>query len=316
MRCFVIFLCFLTCHLSFSETPLFAKPRIVNLLPGLISPLAVEPAIPSDFEVLSFEKVPDISAPLYWGNRGIVLGFMDDPTSLKEPIIGVKLSGNLQHKAGTMVFTGEKEMLKEMKSHGYKVVKTRKLTWSIFPVWVVQLQTPKNRLLHLAWVGLNAPRGSVLMFQLIYPETWDQKKAQNIELWETFLNKTEMLDDKKYFEANGLSLDEGITIVDDEAAKMQVTAERRNADHKLLIMVKPLDRYTEFELNEIKVSKMGGQYHGKTFAKVEGQVTRFIDGKRSVAPSHTTPVLIKDVEKYSVNLTEIELNPRIKVYFQ
>lgn len=306
-----------SCTLCFSEEPLFEKPRIVQLLPGLISPLAVNPAIPADFEASFPEGMTDITGTVFWGNKGVVQAFLDNAATLKEPIIGAKLSLNLTQKAGTKVFSGEKELLKEMKSHGYKVARSRKLTWSDYPVWVVQLQTPKNRVLHLAWVGLNAPRGSVLMFQLIYPETWDQKKAQNIELWETFLNKTEMLNDKQYFQANGLSLEEGVTLVDDEAAKMVVTAERRNADHKICVIVKPLDKVTEFELNEIKVGKIGsGQLTGRTIAKVEGQVTRFINGKRNVAPAHTTPVLIKDVEQYTVNLKEIELNPRIKVYFQ
>lgn len=311
---FVFLICFYSQVQSFES--LFEKPKIVSMLPGLISPLAVKPAIPDDFEVLSSEGTPDISETIFWGNPGVVQAFLKDSTSLREPIIGVQLSANLQQKEGKG-WIGEKELLSEMKSHGYKVVKTKKLNWSIYPVWAVQLLTPKNKLLHLAWVGLNAPHGTVLMFQLIYPETWDLKKAQSIPLWETFLSKTELLNDEKYFEANGMSLKDGVTIVDDESAKMQVTAERRKSDHKLLVVVKPMDQYTEFDLNEIKVGKIGGRwFRGQLIAKVDGQVTRFLKGKRSVNPTHTTCVLIKDVDQYTVNLTEIELNPRIKVFFQ
>ncbi len=317
MRRFVLGFLLLFVNFALGEDELFEKPRIVKLLPGLITPLAVKPAIPDDFEAVSPTPVPDITSTLFWGNRGVVLGFLQNKSSLREPIIGVQLSMNLQHKAGTKVFTGEKEILKEMKSRNYKVIKSRKMNWSTYPVWVLQIQTPKNKTLHLAWVGLNAPHGSVLMFQLIYPESWDQKKAQNIDLWETFLSKTDILNDQQYFEANGMSLNKGSTLVDDEGAKMQVTAERRNSDHKLLVIVKPMDRYTEFDLNEIKVGKIGGQwFRGQLIAKVEGQVTRIINGKRSVNSNHTTPVLIKDVDNYSVNLKEIDLNPRIKVYFQ
>jgi hypothetical protein len=317
MRHFVLLLLLVSTTVVSSQESLFEKPRIVKLLPGLITPLAVKPAIPGDFEALSPGAAPDITSTLFWGNKGVVLGFFQDHSSLREPIIGVQISMNLQQKAGAKGFAGEKELLKEMKSHGYKVVKSRKLNWSQYPVWVVQLQTPKNKALHLAWVGLNAPQGSVLMFQLIYPEVWDQKQVQTIDLWENFLTKTEMLNDQKYFEANGMSLNPGSTLVDDEGAKMQVTAERRNSDHKLLVIVKPMDRYTEFELNEIKVGKIGGQWlRGQLIAKVEGQVTRNINGKRSVIPTHTTTVLIKDVDNYSVNMKEVEVNPRIKVFFQ
>lgn len=300
-----------------AEDFLFEKPRIVKLLPGLVTPLAVKPAIPGDFEALSPESTPDITRTLFWGNMGVVQGFLQNASNLREPIVGVKLSNNMQHKAGTKELTGEKELLKEMKSHGYKVVKSRKLFWSIYPVWVVQLQTPNNRALHLAWVGLNAPQGSVLMFQLIYPESWDQKMAQNIDLWENFLTKTEILSDEKYFEANGFSLSKGFTLVDDEAAKMQVTAERRNSDHKLLVIVKPLDRHTEFDLNEINVGKIGGEwFRGQLIAKIDGQITSQVNGKRTVVPTHVTPVLIKDVDNYTVNLKELDANPRIKVFFQ
>lgn len=314
MRFILLFLLVSTLH---ADDALFEKPRIVRLLPGLVTPLAVKPAVPGDFEAVSPGGPPEITNTLFWGNVGVVCGFLENHSTLREPIIGVQLSQNMQHKAGTKALTGEKELLKEMKSHGYKVIKSRKLLWSIYPVWVVQLQTPKNKTLHLAWVGLNAPQGSVLMFQLIYPESWDQKKAQSIDLWENFLTKTEMLSDEKYFEANGMSLSRGSTLVDDEWAKMQVTAERRNSDHKLLVIVKPMDRVTEFDLNEIKVGKIGGDwFRGQLIAKVEGQVTRFANGKRLVNPAHTTPVLIKDVDNYSFNMKEVDINPRIKVYFQ
>lgn len=302
---------------AWADQELFEKPRIVKLLPGLISPLAVKPAVPDDFEALSPGPAADITNTLFWGNPGVVRGFLQNKNSLREPIIGVQISLNLQHKAGTKAFTGEKELLKEMKARNYKVVKSRKMNWSFYPVWVLQIQTPKNKVLHLAWVGLNASHGTVLMFQLIYPEGWDQKKAQVIDLWENFLSRTYVLDDQEYFQANGMSLNKGVTLVDDEGGKMQVIAERRNSDHKLLVIVKPMDRFTEFDLNEIKVGKIGGQwFRGQLIAKVEGQVTKLVNNKRVVNPTHTTTVLIKDVDNYTVNLQEIDLNPRIKVYFQ
>ncbi len=296
--------------------PLFEKPRIIKLLPGLATPLAIKPALPSDFVAGGPDGNPLVSERIYWGNKQVLNDFFLHPDDVKEPIIGLQISMNLNQQP-EKGFTGEKELMQEMKSHGFKVMKSRKFSWGHYPVWAVQLLTPKDEVMHLAWVGLNAPHGSVLMFQMIYPKSYDKRRAQNISLWEDFLTKTSLLNDEAYFRANGMDLSEGVTIVDDVGVKMKITAERRQSDHKLLVIVKPLDASTEFELGEIKIGKMGGHLlRGRLITSVEGQITGCVNGRPHVITTHTTPVLIKDVDNYTINMKEVEANPRIQVFFQ
>lgn len=247
---------------------LFEKPRICKLLPGLLSPLAIDPAIPDDFVALGPDEKPNISHIIFWGSPKVLQGFFKEPTSLTDPILSVQISMNLRQNG--KIFEGEKELIQQMKSHGFAVMRSKKLEWGMYPVWLVQLKSPQEEIVDIAWVGINSQEGTVLMFNPLYPK---DTKRQNHPFWEAFLTKTKQLKDKEFFLAHGLDLREGQTLVQEGNASMRVTAERRNFDHKLLVVVEPMNDNTEFDLSEIKVGKMGGKWKtNRLVAKVEGHI--------------------------------------------
>ena len=69
--------------------------RILELLPNLLCPLAVDPGIPADFIALSPSGTLDPYDWIYWGPKDVLKAYFENPTSLKVPIIRVKLSANV-----------------------------------------------------------------------------------------------------------------------------------------------------------------------------------------------------------------------------
>ena len=66
--------------------------RILELLPNLLCPLAVDPGIPADFIALSPNGILDPHDLIYWGPKDVLKAYFKDPSSLKVPLIRVKLS--------------------------------------------------------------------------------------------------------------------------------------------------------------------------------------------------------------------------------
>ena len=66
--------------------------RILELLPNLLCPLAVDPGIPADFVALSPNGILDPYDFIYWGPKNALKAYFKDPSSLKVPLIRVKLS--------------------------------------------------------------------------------------------------------------------------------------------------------------------------------------------------------------------------------
>ena len=69
--------------------------RILELLPNLLCPLAVDPGIPADFIALSPKGTLDPYDWIYWGPKDVLKAYFEDPASLKVPLIRVKLSANV-----------------------------------------------------------------------------------------------------------------------------------------------------------------------------------------------------------------------------
>ena len=69
--------------------------RILDLLPNLLCPFAVDPGIPADFVALSPRGTLDPYDWIYWGPKDVLKAYFENPASLKTPLIRVKLSANV-----------------------------------------------------------------------------------------------------------------------------------------------------------------------------------------------------------------------------
>ena len=61
--------------------------RILELLPNLLCPLAVDPGIPADFVALSPNGILDPHDLIYWGPKDVLKAYFKDPSSLKDPLV-------------------------------------------------------------------------------------------------------------------------------------------------------------------------------------------------------------------------------------
>ncbi len=292
------------------EKELFEKPRICSLLPDLLSPLAVEPAIPKEFVAMSPEGPPSISKPLFWGKPSVLEEFFKNPQSLKEEIINIQVSQNIHQKGA--ILEGDKELIKEMKDKGFQILNSKRLMFGPYPAWMVRLKGPKKEDVSIAWVGLNASEGAVLMFSPVIPQ--GQKEDG---LFEKFLTKTKALDQEAFFRSHGLCLKEGETLVQEGGAQFRMIVEKRNSDHKLLIVVEPLNKQTEFNIAEVRIEKMGGSWNkNHLVAEVEGEIIYCEGGKKYTTEAHKTSVLIRDVDRFTPNVQALKKSPQNKIYFQ
>jgi hypothetical protein len=296
--------------LSANEKALFEKPRICALLPDLLSPLAIEPAIPNDFVAKSPSGDPSIMNALFWGNPSVLEDFFKNPKELKEEIINIQVSQNIQQKG--LVLEGDKKLIQEMRQKGFQILNSKRLMMGVYPVWMVHLKGPHQETVLIAWIGLNASQGTVLMFSPVLPQG---KKESS--LFETFLTKTKPLDQEAFFRAHGLCLKEGETLVEEGGAQFKMSVEKRNRDHKLLIVVEPLNEETEFSIGQVKIEKMGGSWKkNQLVAEVEGEIFFSQEGKKCRLEGHKTSVLIRNVDKFTPNVTELKKSPKNKIYFQ
>lgn len=167
--------------------------RILELLPNLLCPLAVDPSIPADFIALSPRGTLDVYDWIYWGPKDILKAYFEDPTSLKVPILRVKLSSNVA-QTGPNSFNNEEslKMLEKTNPKGFASIETQ---WGDYPILAIRTQM-EGRLIFMAWVGLNDPEaGWTLMFNLVYPDKEGHPNKKDRQLWESLLMKTTQLKD-------------------------------------------------------------------------------------------------------------------------
>ncbi len=203
-RIFIIlgsfFACVLAIYIFTGMTPKDTQEtknnlRILDLLPNLLSPLAVDPGILADFISLSPNGTLDLYDCIFWGPKDVLKAYFEDPASLKVPILRVNLSANIVQAGPNSFHNGFIEHLKKMeeeKIKGFAYIETQ---WGDYPVVAIR-HLWEGQLNFVAWVGLNDPAtGLTLLFDLVYPiEKWQPNKEER-KLWENLLTKTTQLTD-------------------------------------------------------------------------------------------------------------------------
>lgn len=276
--------------------------RILELLPNLVCPLAVDPGIPEDFIALSPQGNLDPYDWIYWGPKDVLKAYFDNSSSLKVPILRVKLSANVA-QTGPNLFNNE-ESLKMLQKEDPKRFSSVETQWGDYPVLAIRTQK-EDQLIFMAWVGLNDQEaGWTLMFHLVYPNEKDRPNQEDRQLWESLMMKTTQLKDGDYFKACGQDLQEGYTIVNVGGAKLKMLAEKRQSDGKLQVVVIPENSNVEFHYIDMMECAMGATWkYGEPLVKVYGEIVVNNKNAKSII-NYVSSIFFKTVPEFSFKKEE------------
>jgi hypothetical protein len=276
--------------------------RILELLQNLLCPLAVDPAIPADFIALSPRGILDPYDWIYWGPKDVLKAYFENPSSLKVPILRVKLSSNVA-QTGPNSFNNEEslEILEEEDPKGFASLETQ---WGDYPVCAIRTQM-EDQLIFMAWVGLNDPEaGWSLMFNLVYPDKKGHPNKKDRQLWGDLIMKTTQLKDGDYFKACGQDLQEGYTLVNVGGAKLKMLAEKRQSDETLQVVVIPEGSDVEFHYVDMMECLMGAKWkYGEPIVKVYGEIVANSGNVKSTT-DYVTSIFFKTVPEFSFKKEE------------
>ncbi|EFB40457.1 MAG: hypothetical protein AB7E63_09920 [Parachlamydia sp.] len=294
-------------HTSYAISPdkavdVQSNLRILKLLPHLFYPLAVEPKIPDDFIAMSPKGKLNGYDWTYWGPKEVLEEYFKDPASLKVPILRVKLSENtVQTGPETFSENAEINNLKKKYPQRFKDFKHR---WGMYPVWAFQTDA-YDKMICMAWIGLNAHEGEggwTLLVNLVYPEGPGHPDQNDLKLWDTFITQTKQLSEPEYFIAYGQNLQPGYTIMDDVGVKLTVTAEKRERDGKVQVVVIPSSSDVKFQYAKMEEVLLGSKWnHAAPLLKVYGSVSQDNPEFGKVVLDQVISVLLETVPEFSVD---------------
>ncbi len=276
-------------------------PRIVTLLPNLVSPLGVEPGVPSYFVAMSPSGTLDPCDWIYWGPKDVLEPYFNDPTGLRGPVIRVKLSDNIAQTEPGRFSDETVYAIQRMKGQDPRNFQYHELQWGPYPVMAVKARIGKKIAL-MAWVGLNDPdSGAALMFNLVYPEQNNAPNNQEEAFWNQFLSSTKLLAEPEYFKAMGQDLQPGYTIVRACGSKLKMTAEKREGDGVVQVVVIPMEKSLSYRCYDIKECQLGSQWkQGAPLVKVHGMICNQ-KGNWSASSGEVTSILVETVPEFSIN---------------
>jgi hypothetical protein len=281
------------------------QPRILELLPGLLAPLAIEPAIPANFTAMSPTGALDPAGWIYWGPEASLKTYFQNPKLLKEPLLSVSLSGNVKQTSPDGFGPEAKQALDMMKAIDPKGFTSFKTNWGPYPVQAVKVQMEGHTLM-MAWVGLNSPEGWTLLFNFVYPDQKGRPDKKDMVLWENFLKNTKPLTDGDFFKAHGQDMQEGSTSVNYGGAKYRLIAEKRESDGMIQVVYIPAMENLAFHYRDMREGLMGAEWkYGAPIVKVYATLIT-TEGNASNNIDYVTSVFLKPVTEFSVRQDELK----------
>lgn len=281
---FIIFLCVCLANVLNASSEESKGLRILDLLPNLCNPLAVEPAVPDDFVAMSPGGDLDPYDWIYWGPKDVLESYFKDPKSLDKPLLRVKLSANVAQRGPSIFIGGDIEYMEDMKNADPESFSDLEYHWGSYPVYAVRAKMEKDKIFS-AWVGLNDQEaGWTLLFNLVYPKKAGHPNKDDQNLWDNFIRKTKQLPEPDFFKAHGQDMRPGLTLVDIGGAKLLMVAEKRENDGKVQVMVVPASSDVEFEYLKMEECLLGSEWNlgapiVKVFGKLINNKLRFISGE-------------------------------------
>jgi hypothetical protein len=275
-------------------------PRILGLLPSdLVPPLPVEPALPSNFVAVNSTSCTDWT---YWGPKDAVESYLKDRSTLQSAIIAMKLSNTFQSTSGTLD-REIRDACRDLKALG-RPYKSNKTHWGEYPVHILETSLPEMTL-HNVFVGLNDQSGAILMFVLLHPKPHSAPSKNDIALWHQFIRNTKPLEAPALFRAVGQDLQPGYTVVKTMRAKLKMTAEKRQRDGMVQVVV-IREPGVSFECQQISEGHLGSEWNlGAPLLKVDGIITYKIGNSTDVI-HQVTSILVDTVQEFSVDIESMK----------
>lgn len=294
--------------LSFYVYAESASQRTMNLFPGLVEVPFIEPKIPDHFVAMSPCDYPSVADWVYWGPRDVLNEYFKDQTSLKNPIIRVRLDMHVTQIGDDQLSIDGDQQIKKIK----------KLHWKndiiSYPIRSIRYLNEDGRSLVMAFMGLNSHE-LVLVFELIYPSHEKKPNDDANQLWENFLHKTSILSTPEMFNILGHELLGGRTIVTINDTQLQLVVEKKQSDNRLRVVVMPISGDIKFKFDRLEMGSMGLKWHfGEPLVKVYGEITAENPSLHStIIQYQAISVLIKTVKEFSISDEELKKHPEYLV---
>lgn len=281
--------------------------RIWHLLPDLTDTLAVEPALPKDFEAVSRSGKPDLCDGLYWGPREVVENYFRSSSSLNQALIYITLSLSTTQEDLGRYALNKGEASRVLSAAGLKDVEEERLSWGDYPVFAVKFKAGE-RTEYLAWIGLNDfQKNWTLVLRLIYPESKKNPSKEDLELWTNLLKNTTQLPLERVFRALGFDMQVGCTFFDRYRATVQFIAERRTSDQKLRLVIIPLESDVLVNYEPFRECKMEAKWHyQEPMVKIPCTFSKYNKNRWNLVDDQVVSILIKPVEEFSKTDEEVE----------
>lgn len=281
-----------------------ADQRIFSLLPTLDAPLVVEPYIPKNFVAVSKTGTLDAHDWIYWGPKDVIEAYFNDPYSLKQSILRVRLSQTVKQVASTRFSAENDELCSLLAPMGLKRLYDVRMNWGKYPVYVITAEFQK-KWLYAGWVGLCDPQGTTLMFELVYPvtlaDTALKPTNEQFKLWDEFLDKTKPLPEPICSDGFSISYSPGLTDVRLYGAAFCVIGEQRVSDKHIQVVVDMQKSGFTPVLDSVYLAHITPQLNtGGPGAKVYLSLRRK-EGEKEMVFTHMLPVIIKPVDVFSVD---------------
>lgn len=278
--------------------------RIFTLLPTLDAPLAVDPYIPKNFVAMSKNGALDAHDWIYWGPKDVLEAYFNDPQSLKQSVLRVRLSETVKQVSAEKFSSENDELCTLLAPMGLKRLYDVRMKWGKYPVYVITAEFQK-KWLYAGWVGLCDPQGTTLMFELVYPvaaaDAALKPTNEQFKLWDEFLDKTKPLSDPVYLDGFKISYSPGVTDVLLYGAPFSVVGEQRISDKHIQVVVDTQKSGFKAVLDSVYLAHISPQLNtGGPGAKVYLSLVR-MDGEKEIVFKHMLPVIIKPVEAFSID---------------
>lgn len=291
------------------------KVRINSLWPSdLLMRLPIEPMIPKDF-VLKVVRPKGTDVDYYlWGAPEVLDAFdTNDFSTLKKPILVLRLSYDVA-QTGPQSFSGVAGLEKGFKGVGFTSLSHKIVSWGDYPVLTFN-GICQEKVLACAWIGLNYSSW-VVFARLAYPGTQKGPTSEDLQLWKTFITKTNILPEPDVFLVQGIDMQSGYTRIERGSAKLTCVVERRKRDSAVQVVMVPTAAQVSCAFLKMDQGLSGTQLRrGEELVKVFAKVSqRLSEGGSLEIPDCVIPVFIKTVDEFSLDKSKLQGEPDILVH--
>lgn len=256
--------------------------RILKLLPYMVQPPLVDPALPRGFVLGEKEDDPYFSTGYYWGERGSLTDYFESPTALKGCLIRSQVATTVK-QIGFDRFSNDGQV-NDLTAAGFTEIKVSRGKWGIFPYRDLVAKGPRGRKYYQLWLGLNTEEGTTLCFQFLYPEYLNEPTQHQRLIWDNFVRKTDLLGMDDLLVAKAAQLDREFSETFDH--EIVLSAQKRRLDQKLLIHMEP-----QVKVLEIRELSLFNEY---TPGKPCLEIALMVDGRKPLYETIRTEYEVVD----------------------